>query len=144
MEIIPITGVVLAAITFIYQFYLKPKEKFSHLKIQFRATQRLSLRVQEELRQCIDMYDTRNQFLMPGITYQDYLSLMEKSYDENLSDKLLEKISSLKLSENNIDSMTKSLEIQFEALSQIDVQLHTILNSNLTQMNAPNYTDDER
>ena len=40
--------------------------------------------------------------------------------------------------------MTKSLEIQFEALSQIDVQLHTILNSNLTQMNAPNYTDDER
>ena len=136
MEIIPITGVVLAAITFIYQFYLKPKEKFSHLKIQFRATQRLSLR--------IDMYDTRNQFLMPGITYQDYLSLMEKSYDENLSDKLLEKISSLKLSESNIDSMTKSLEIQFEALSQIDVQLHTILNSNLTQMNAPNYTDDER
>ena len=90
------------------------------------------------------MYDTRNQFLMPGITYQDYLSLMEKSYDENLSDKLLEKISSLKLSESNIDSMTKSLEIQFEALSQIDVQLHTILNSNLTQMNAPNYTDDER
>ena len=64
MEIIPITGVVLAAITFIYQFYLKPKEKFSHLKIQFRATQRLSLRVQEELRQpnqCFEETNRNNQ-----------------------------------------------------------------------------------
>lgn len=54
MEIITIIGVVLAIIPIIYQFYLKPKEKFSHLKIQFRATQRLSLQVQAELREFIE------------------------------------------------------------------------------------------
>lgn len=130
MEIMTIIGVVIAIITFIYQFHLKPKEKLSHLKIQFKATQRLSLQVQEELREFIEKYDAEDQFLMPGITYQAYLAQIEKSFDENLSDRLLKEVESLKPSDNTIDSMLKSLETQFEALSQIDTQLRTILNSN--------------
>lgn len=130
MEIITIIGVVIAIITFIYQFHLKPKGKLSHLKIQFKATQRLSLQVQEELREFIEKYDAGDQFLMPGITYQAYLAQIEKSFDENLSDRLLKEVESLKPSDYTIDSMLKSLETQFEALSQIDTQLRTILNSN--------------
>lgn len=129
MDIIAIIGVVIAIMTFIYQFYRNPKEKFSHLKIQFKATQRLSLQVQAELREFIEKYDAENQFLMPGITYQAYLAQMERSFNENLSDRLLEEVESLKPSDNTIDSMLKSLETQFEALSQIDAQLRTILNS---------------
>ncbi|MFT0463939.1 hypothetical protein [Bacteroides thetaiotaomicron] len=130
MDIIAIIGVIVAVITFIYQFHLKPKEKLSHLKIQFKATQRLSLQVQEELRKFIEKYDAGDQFLMPGITYQAYLAQMERSFDENLSDRLLKEVESLKPSDYTIDSMLKSLETQFEALSQIDTQLRTILNSN--------------
>ena len=130
MEIITIIGVVIAIITFIYQFHLKPKEKLSHLKIQFKATQRLSLQVQEELREFIEKYDAGDQFLMPGITYQAYLAQMDRSFDENLSGRLLKEVESLKPLDNTIDSMLKSLETQFEALSQIDAQLRTILNSN--------------
>ena len=130
MDIIAILGVIVAVITFIYQFHLKPKEKLSHLKIQFKATQRLSLQVQEELRKFIEKYDAGDQFLMPGITYQAYLAQMERSFDENLSDRLLKEVESLKPSDYTIDSMLKSLETQFEALSQIDTQLRTILNSN--------------
>lgn len=130
MEIITIIGVVIAIITFIYQFHLKPKEKLSHLKIQFKATQRFSLQVQEELREFIEKYDAGDQFLMPGITYQAYLAQMERSFDENLSGRLLKEVESLKPLDNTIDSMLKSLETQFEALSQIDAQLRTILNSN--------------
>lgn len=55
---------------------------------------------------------------------------MERSFDENLSDRLLKEVESLKPLDNTIDSMLKSLETQFEALSQIDAQLRTILNSN--------------
>lgn len=55
---------------------------------------------------------------------------MERSFNENLSDRLLEKVESLKPSDSTIDSMLKSLETQFEALLQIDTQLRTILNSN--------------
>lgn len=130
MDIIAIIGVIVAVITFIYQFHLKPKEKLSHLKIQFKATQRLSLQVQEELRKFIEKYDAGDQFLMPGITYQAYLAQMERSFDENLSGRLLKEVESLKPLDNTIDSMLKSLETQFEALSQIDAQLRTILNSN--------------
>lgn len=130
MDIIAIIEVIVAVITFIYQFHLKPKEKLSHLKIQFKATQRLSLQVQEELRKFIEKYDAGDQFLMPGITYQAYLAQMERSFDENLSDRLLKEVESLKPSDYTIDSMLKSLETQFEALSQIDTQLRTILNSN--------------
>ena len=100
------------------------------MKIQFKATQRLSLQVQEELRKFIEKYDAGDQFLMPGITYQAYLAQMERSFDENLSDRLLKEVESLKPSDYTIDSMLKSLETQFEALSQIDTQLRTILNSN--------------
>ena len=100
------------------------------MKIQFKATQKLSLQVQAELREFIEKYNAENQFLMPGITYQAYLAQMERSFNENLSDRLLEKVESLKPSDSTIDSMLKSLETQFEALLQIDTQLRTILNSN--------------
>lgn len=53
---------------------------------------------------------------------------MERSFNENLSDRLLEEVESLKPSDNTIDSMLKSLETQFEALLQIDAQMRTILN----------------
>ena len=65
---------------------------------------------------------------MPGITYRAYLAQMERSFNENLSDRLLEEVESLKPSDNTIDSMLKSLETQFEALLQIDAQMRTILN----------------
>lgn len=43
MDIIAIIGLVIALITFIWQFYFNPKEEYSHLKVQFKANQRLSL-----------------------------------------------------------------------------------------------------
>lgn len=129
MDIIAIIGLVIALITFIWQFYFNPKEEYSHLKVQFKANQRLSLQVQRKLEQYINKYDAGDQYLMPGITYQDYLLQMRKSFEENLSDRLLKELDSLKLSKSNIDSMVKSLEVQHTALSQIDSQLCIKLDS---------------
>ena len=129
MDIIGILGVVIAILTFGLQFFSKPKEEFNHLKIQFKATQKLSLQVQSELEQYIIKYDAENKYMFPGMTYKACLGEMRRSFKENLSDELFDKIESLKLSKTNINSMNESLKTQYSALSQIHSQLRIMLDS---------------
>lgn len=129
MDIIGILGVVIAILTFGLQFFSRPKEEFNHLKIQFKATQKLSLQVQSELEQYIIKYDAENKYMFPGMTYKACLAEMRRSFKENLSDEIFNKIESLKLSKTNINSMNESLKTQYSALSQIHSQLRIMLDS---------------
>lgn len=129
MDIIGIIGLIIAIITFIYQFYRKPKEEFSHLKKQFEATQKLSLQVQDELEQYIIKYDVQDQYMFPGMTYKACLAEMKRTFKDNLSDEVFKKLKSIKLSKTNLDSMNESLKTQYSALSQIHHKLRIILNS---------------
>lgn len=129
MDIIGILGVVIAILTFGLQFFSKPKEEFNHLKIQFKATQKLSLQVQSELEQYIIKYDAENKYMFSGMTYKACLTEMRRSFKENLSDEIFNKIESLKLSKTNINSMNESLKTQYSALSQIHSQLRIMLDS---------------
>lgn len=128
MDIIGIIGLVIAIITFIYQFYRKTKEEFSHLKKQFKGTQKLSLQVQDELEQYIIKYDVQDQYMFPGMTYKACLAEMRRAFEENLSDEVFNKLKSAKLSKTNIDSMNESLKNQYSALSQIHHKLRIMLN----------------
>lgn len=49
MDIIAIIGLVIALITFIWQFYFNPKEEYSHLKVQFKANQDCLCKYRENL-----------------------------------------------------------------------------------------------
>lgn len=129
MDIIGILGVVIAILTFGLQFFSKPKEEFNHLKIQFKATQKLSLQVQSELEQYIIKYDAENKYMFSGMTYKACLTEMRRSFKENLSDEIFNKIESLRLSKTNINSMNESLKTQYSALSQIHSQLRIMLDS---------------
>lgn len=129
MDVIGILGVIIAILTFGLQFFSKPKEELEHLRIQFKATQKLSLQVQNELEQYIIKYDAENKYLFPGMTYKACLAEMRRAFKENLSDELFNKIESLKLSKTSIDSMNDSLKTQFSALSQIHSQLRIMLDS---------------
>lgn len=111
------------------QFFSKPQEELKHLQIQFKATQRLSLQVQKELEQFIFEYHVGENEIFSGVRYKDYLAEMKKSFRENLSDEIFNRAISFKLSKSNIYSMTKSLETQFEALSQIHINLTLLLNN---------------
>lgn len=115
--------------TFGLQFFSKPKEEFNHLKIQFKATQKLSLQVQSELEQYIIKYNAENKYMFSGMTYKACLTEMRRSFKENLSDEIFNKIESLKLSKTNINSMNESLKTQYSALSQIHSQLRIMLDS---------------
>lgn len=109
MDVIGILGIVIAVLTFVFQFFSKPKKELHHLKIQFKATQKLSLQVQNELERYIFKYDAEDKYMFPGMTFKACLAEMKRSFKENLSDELLDGIESLKLSKTNIDSMNESL-----------------------------------
>ena len=124
MEIlITIIGLIIALLTFWYSFYRKPKEELDHLKVQFNATQQLSKEVQRELENYINNTKSREQLMYPNITFGSYLIEMRESYKENLSDDLYNKLNNLKLTKPIIKSMTESLETQFKALQQIQIEL---------------------
>jgi len=129
MEItIGILTLLVAIFTLKLQFFSKPKEELEYLQIQFKATQKLSLQVQNELEQFIFEYCAGENEIFPGVRYKDYLAKMKESFKENLSDEVYNRVISLKLSKSNINSMAKSLETQFTALSQIHVNLTLLLN----------------
>lgn len=107
--VLTIIGVILSAYAVKLQFFSKPKEELQHLRIQFRATQRLSKQVQEDLEILINCYNMGDCIIFPGTTYCNYLESMKKSYNENLSDDLIKNIEALDVSKSNLLSMTKSL-----------------------------------
>lgn len=129
MEIaIGILALFVAVLTLKLQFFSKPKEELEHLQIQFRSTQKLSLQVQKELEQFIIENNAGEREIFSGVKYKTYLAKMKESFEKNLSDEIYNRIIGLKLSKSNVSSMTKSLEAQFSALSQIHVNLTLLLN----------------
>lgn len=90
----------------------------------FRATQQPSLQVQRDLEKWIGQHNGQEQAILPGITYGSYLEEMKTSYQKNLSDELLHKIETLDLTKNTIETLTKNMETQFDALAQVQVHLN--------------------
>ncbi|WP_299535535.1 hypothetical protein [Ulvibacterium sp.] len=124
MEIaIGIIGLIIAILTFYYSFFRKPKEELDNLKIQFKPTQQLSKKLQVELENYINATDSWNHPMFPNISFGAYLTEMKESYKENLSDDLYKKLDTLNLTKPIIRSRTKSLETQFNALQQLQIEL---------------------
>lgn len=124
MEIlIGLLALIIAILTFKFSFFRKPKEELEHLKIQFRTTQNLSIKVQKELAIYITKNNASNEVLFGNVTCSVYLTKMKESFEKNLSDKLFNNLDELKLTKSIILSMTKSLEEQFNALLQVQTFL---------------------
>ncbi len=128
MEIvIGFIGIILTAFIIKKTFYSKPNEEFKHLQVQFKSTQRLSLEVQNELEELIIKNNAWESEIFPGIKYGSYLEEMKQSFKNNLSNDVFANLEELNLTKSNIASMTKSLEDQFGALSQMQSQTRILL-----------------
>ena len=68
---------------------LKPNEELKHLTIQFMATQKLSLQVQDNLEKLIVQYNSWECEMFPNFTYRTCLEEMKSSFKTNLSDDVL-------------------------------------------------------
>ena len=98
----------------------KPKEEKDFLIVQFMSTRSLSISVSEQLNEYARKHNAYDQFILPDTTIATYLKLLRQSQETNLSEETLENALKLPLTSPIIQSMTKSLENQFNGLLQID------------------------
>lgn len=108
------------------QFFSKPKEELEHVRIQFKATQNLSLQIQDDLERLIAQYNAGKCKMVSGFTYETCLEEMKSTFKTNLTDEVLEKLVSQNPSKPTILSVIKSLEVQHESLMQLQVNLNLI------------------
>lgn len=124
--IIGFVCVLLTLWTIKMQFFSKPKEELEHLRIQFKATQDLSLQIQGDLERLIAQYNAGKCKMVSVFTYETCLEEMKSSFKTNLTDEVLEKLVSQNPSKPTILSLIKSLEVQHENLMQLQVNLNLI------------------
>ena len=127
---IGILGLLIAWFTYQKTFLDKPKEEMEHLKIQFRATQATSMKVRTDLIRLPQVHGMGSTDLFAGITIDNYISLMKQTYEQNLSDGLLESVITSKPPRSLLKSVTSSLEKQHAEL----ITLETMVNSSLSLM----------
>lgn len=124
--IIGFVCVLLTLWTIKMQFFSKTKEELEHLRIQFKATQNLSLQIQGDLERLIAQYNAGKCKMVSGFTYETCLEEMKSTFKTNLTDEVLEKLVSQNPSKPTILSVIKSLEVQHENLMQLQVNLNLI------------------
>lgn len=124
--IIALVSIGLTLWTIKMQFFSKPKEELEHVRIQFKATQNLSLQIQDDLERLIAQYNAGKCKMVSGFTYETCLEEMKSTFKTNLTDEVLEKLVSQNPSKPTILSVIKSLEVQHENLMQLQVNLNLI------------------
>ena len=124
--VIGIIGILLTLWTIKMQFFSKPNEDLKHLTIQFMATQKLSLQVQDNLEKLIVQYNSWECEMFPNFTYRTCLEEMKSSFKTNLSDDVLKTFLHQNPSKPTILSTIKSLEVQHENLMQLQANLNLI------------------
>ncbi|WP_298514253.1 hypothetical protein [uncultured Kordia sp.] len=118
---------IIAIIAFEYRLFSKPKEEETDpLEAQFKATQKLSEEVQLDIENYILKANAADQLLFKDMTFSNYLAHMRKTHNENLSESLYERLSSLELTQSNTVFIIKSLEFQFSALLQMKTKMELI------------------
>lgn len=113
-------------ITYRRTFFSKPIEEKENLLALFKSTQKLSLKLRNEIIQYATENNKMDSYMFEGISFSKYISMMEVSYNENLSDQLYQKIKNMELSKSNIASMTESLEKQIEALNILEANMKVL------------------
>ena len=76
--IIGILALIIAILTFKFSFFKKPTKELELLKVQFRATQKLSKEVEQNLILHIRDNNASNEILFGDITCEKYLIKTER------------------------------------------------------------------
>ena len=116
-------GLVIAIITLKLTFFSRPRKELENLKVQFKATQQLSIDIKNKLIKIATEQNCWDQILFNGITYDAYIKGLEHSQNTNLSNKQFEQLKTPPLTKHNIQSMLQSIEKQQSALLEIQSSL---------------------
>lgn len=128
--IIGVVGVTCLLII-VYAFRLKRASDVAtalkRLKIRFRETQAYSEKVQEDLEYFMGINDAYEYEVYLGVKCNTLLEELKIFHSVNLSDTVFNQIDLLDLSHDGILAMTKSLEKQLHAFTQLSSLLQTII-----------------
>lgn len=116
-----------AIITYRKDHITKPKEELEFLKVQFLSNRSLSISVTDQLEKYCQDKDAYEELILPDTTIKKYIELLKHSQSTNLSVEILEEAIELSPTSPMIQSMTKSLEQQFNELQKIDGWIKTKL-----------------
>jgi len=116
-------GVAYARKTFKKDHIEKPNENKLHLQASFMATRKLSQDLYNELHEFATRKNYFDEQMWPGVTYRIYMQELLNSQNSNLSEEVLKNTLSLELPEMSIQSMSKSLDDQFNALMLVRNEL---------------------
>ncbi|MCG2618029.1 hypothetical protein LZZ85_27245 [Terrimonas sp. NA20] len=124
MEItIAIFSLLIAWFTYRKTFHAKSREEIENFVTHYRATQAMSRKVQQKLKDYANNTPGGwDRQIFNDVTFRQYLSMIERSYESNLSDKLLQDALEGKPSKNLLVSMTKDLETQLSELTKLYIE----------------------
>lgn len=122
-------GLVLSYIALKKDHFSKPKDELENLEVHFRVNQTLSTDIQKDLEQHIIYRNCGDQYMRPGVTLNMVLGEIRSNHEMCLSDEVLERNKTLKLTKPLIQSMTQSLQDQYKALIalQQEISYHKVL-----------------
>lgn len=107
----------------------KPNEQRTTLIAQFKANQKLAREIRDRLIECVERHNAYKEELFKGVTFEAYISLITKTLETDLADETLNKVIGVKLPESIFNSMTASLDTQFQNLSNVKNYLHLYLHN---------------
>jgi hypothetical protein len=130
--IIGIIGIIIAIASYLHskkpqEIKLpQPIEEINNLKIQFKVNQKLSIEIQEMLKNYIEKYQASDKLLFENITFSGYLNLVQSDYEECLSERVYNNLSEPIYTRANIESMNTSLQTQCNNLMAVKNMLKTL------------------
>jgi hypothetical protein len=97
----------------------KPKEQKEALYVQFLANQKLAKDIYNNLTSYVEANNARNIHFFEGVTFENYIHLLSKTLNGDLSNETWKKLNKEKLTEPIIKSMSDSLSKQCDNLQQV-------------------------
>lgn len=111
---------IIAIMSYRKDHIVKPKEELELLQVQFMSTRSLSISVSNRLEEYGKKFDAFDELIFPGITIEKYIRMLKHSQTTNLAIETFNKAIEAPAPSLAIQSMTKSLEKQFNELMKID------------------------
>jgi hypothetical protein len=134
---IGLVGVILAVAALYYAIRTynkehkdKPNEDKLHLMASFKATQKLSHDVFNELSAFVEQHNVLENEMYPGLTFRTCLSQIKTAQEKTLSDELYEKCKKESLPTMTIQSMSNSLDKQLANFLQIQADIQMLKQRN--------------
>lgn len=116
-------GLIIAIITFVQSQkpqevkFTKPTEEIEALRVNFKINQKMSLEIQDLLKNYIEKNDCVDELFFQNLTFSKYLEFIKSNFEECLSEQVYEKtLSDKTYTRPIIETMSNSLQSQFNNL----------------------------